>query len=93
MQTFTGPLGQKSVFGWLPGPATDPVQPEAAHTIYLIDFFIEKDPKLFFKVWCSYKKKVYPLLPNVTYKSHGYGVFATKGLSLVAQCDLKVTCV
>ena len=29
LQTFTGPLGQQSIFGWpSSGPATDPVQLE-----------------------------------------------------------------
>ena len=31
LQTFAGPRGQQSIFGWPRGPATDLVRPEAAH--------------------------------------------------------------
>ena len=34
LQTFAGPLGQKSIFGWPgSGPAADPVQLEVVHNL------------------------------------------------------------
>ena len=33
LQTFAGPLGQQPIFGWISGPATDPVRPKVGRNL------------------------------------------------------------